>query len=73
MKFQDFYNLSKQWTNLTWTVELSGFESGHAIIFALFVAFTVVDTSSKFQTVIVNASIPVQIFFDNLNNIDKSG
>ena len=51
---------------LTGAVELPGFESCQTIIFALIVIFAVVNTSTKRQTVIVNTSVPVLVFFYNL-------
>ena len=52
--------------HLTRAVELSCFESFQTIIFALVVALAVVNTSSKGQTVIVYASVPVFVLFHHL-------
>ena len=52
--------------NLTGAVELPGFESGQTIILALIVIFTIVNASPECQTVTINTSIPVLIFFYDL-------
>ena len=57
---------------LTGTVELSGFESDETVIFTLFVILTVVHTSPKRQTVVVDTSVPILIFLDDLNRHNTS-
>lgn len=44
-------------------VELSGFEYANTVIFTLFIIITIVNTSSELQTVVIDTSVPVLIFF----------
>ena len=52
---------------LTWAIKLLCFKLRYAIIFTLIIVLTIIYTSSKCKTVLVNASVPIGVFFDNLN------
>ena len=66
----ELYNLYDiKWKYLARAIELFGLELRQTISFALLIVITIVNTSSKrYRLCIVNASIPVLVFFDKLND-----
>ena len=66
-EFFDIFRNFRYSYYLARAVKLSGFKSANAVIFALFIIITIVNTSSELQTVIIDAHVPVLIFFHHLN------